>query len=109
MTGVQTCALPICSSQKDSTKLIDLIRAHALDKDKTKEISGLVEAVYYNISMAIYQIQYHIDNGDNLNVEKITGELARNINDDINKKLNEICTEAKEIGLEEVNRRHYKT
>ena len=70
---------------------------------------GILEALYYNISMAVYQIQYHIANKDNLDVYSVTGEQANQINDSITNRIHEIRAEAKRLGLEEIKRRHNKT
>ncbi len=94
---------------EDSSRLIELIRSEDFDKTKSKEYMGILEALYYNISMAVYQIQYHIANKDNLDVYSVTGEQANQINDSITNRIHEIRAEAKRLGLEEIKRRHNKT
>lgn len=94
---------------EDSQRLTKLIRSENFDKAKIKEYMEILEAVYYNISMAIYQIQYHMANKGNLDVYSVTGEQAKQIDDSITNRIHEICAEAKRVGLEEIKRRHYKT
>jgi len=96
-------------SHDDSLRLIDLIRSENFDKTKSKEYMGILEALYYNISMAVYQIQYHIDNKDDLDVYIVTGEQEKEIDDSIKNRIHEICAEAMRLGLAEIKRKHYKT
>lgn len=96
-------------SHEDSSRLTELIRCENLDKTKSKEYMGILEALYNNISTAIYQIQYHMANKDNLDVYSVTGEQAKQIDNSITNRIHEICAEAKRLGLEEIKRRHYKT
>lgn len=99
----------IRSSQKDSIRVVELIRNCAKGKTRTSEFSGILEAVYYNTSLAIYQIQYHIDHHKDLNIDKVTGEDAARIDKSIGKRIKDLVIEAKKIGLDEVSRRHNQT
>jgi hypothetical protein len=95
-------------SYEDMSRLIDLIRADPGDDEKRRELTGILEAIYHNTSMAIYQIQYHLANKENLDINKVTGEHAKQIDDGITRRLHEICSEAIRIGIEEVKRRNYE-
>jgi hypothetical protein len=96
-------------SYQDVQRLIELARAQPYDNAKDKEFATILESTYYNVCTAIYQIQYHLANYKHLNVNELTGEHAKQLDNDILNRLNKIISEAKEVGLEELKRRHYET
>jgi hypothetical protein len=96
-------------SYKDSTRLVELIRSLPFDNNKRKEVAGILDAMYHNVSMAITQIQYHLANRKHLDVSKVSSEQAKQMEDAITAKLHDICSQARQIGLEEVKRRYYNT
>jgi hypothetical protein len=93
---------------KDSGRLVDLIRSNQFNNNKRKEFKGVLEAMHHNVYMAISQIQYHLANRKDLDVFKVTDEQTKQIEDEIIRRLHEICSQAKQIGLEEVKQRYYK-
>ena len=71
-----------------------------------KEFSGTMEAVYFNTSMAIWQIQYHLDNKSNLDVDKFSNEFGKQLEHKIDGRIQELCIEANRIGLAEVKKKY---
>ena len=59
--------------------------------------------------MAIWQIDYHINHGSQINIDSLSGEDAKCIDNDIKEKLIKIIKEAKTLSVEEIKENYYKT
>lgn len=97
----------IRSFERDSSKLTELTRACKKDISRISEFSGILEAMYHNVSIAIFQIKFHLDNRNNLNVDNFSDGDSRRFNKQIENRIRELCIEANRIGLEELRRKHY--
>lgn len=94
----------------DQIKKIRALRSACLsDKTKIKEYLETLDAAYYNISMAIWQINRHINYGSQINVDNLSGEDAKVIDDEIKEKLIKITNEAKTLSVSEIEKNYYKT
>lgn len=96
----------IRSSHKDSIKLRELGQKVNSADFEIKEFSSILEAVFYNTSLAIFQIQYHLDNTSTLNVDKFSAKFTKELEHKITNRVHELCIEAKRIGLAEVHQKY---
>lgn len=100
----------LINAYHDQTKKIAALRMACLsDKTKIKEYLETIEAVYYNASMAIWQINYHIRHGSRINVTSVSDKDAKVIDDEITEKLIKIINEAKTLSVSEIKENYYKT
>jgi hypothetical protein len=59
--------------------------------------------------MAIWQIDYHITHGPQVDIHSLTGKDALEIDKGIDDRLKEIIAEAKNLGLKGIHKKYYET
>jgi len=94
----------------DQAKKIEALRMACLrDKTKEREYLETLDAAYHNLSMAIWQINYHVKHGSHIDIERLSGEDAKRIDNDRREKLIKLINEAKTLSVEEIKKNYYET
>ena len=96
-------------SQEQVNNIVRLRINCISDGSKKKEYSETLEAAYRNVSMAIWQIEYHLHHGSKIDTDRLSGDVAKQIEKKIQERLIKILNEAKKSNVDEIKLNYYKT
>ncbi len=95
-------------SQQQSDALQEIRQKCILDMKHFKEYRDLLTGIYHNTAMIQAQINYHISQGEKLDVYSLKADDATRIYDQVSDRIGEIITDAKKLDKKSIDQKYFR-
>lgn len=91
-----------------SNQLEEVRRSCVSDISNMKHYQDLLPAIYSNTAMLSAQINYHVSQGEELNIYSLNADDAKKLDNEISEKINSIIKNAKSLKKEEIYQKYHR-